>query len=931
MNRNHAEQLVSIVVAPAQPVPIGLPPAKRALHAVLALVALTAVTGCEEYFDRAEADVAAPDGGSAADRFAGKGVGGACGTTADCREGLSCTGGACATTGSTPVDGKCLLDAECATGLHCSWAGFCTPKPGGKTPAGGLCTSSSSCVSGHFCKAQPPANCPAGAECGACAPASASDVPPEGEECAASSMCPPGLVCELIGLSGVCRRPTGQGDLGAACQRQVDCLAGLGCSQTLGQCVPGSLLLSPDVFSGVECYDKSEAEAPFQALVHVPRPGVARDFYAFPFPSDVYKKSGRLDLSAHPVPGAGAVGFDAAARVIEAMGEDMTGWGLSTAGYVRFTRPLDPTSVKTVATVAPAEANVRLVNLTTGQDVVIGAGDAVFKPERNKYICKNHLYVHARWSEILQPGTSYALLVTDGVRAAADAEGDKIPQPGADLPALLSGSAPADPVVKAAWDTYAPLRSWLTSNAGVKPVAATVFTTMDTRQQTRELYDTANQLPITLDFAPDGAPVVCKPGAISPCADPNWASTDKGKLGLPDPRACPSDAESKPFWEIHGKISLPVFQKGTRPYTNWASGAREGGLALQDGKPTLVANESVCVAITIPKASKPAGGWPLLVFAHGTGGSFRSAATGIAKDVAALSGGARWATLAIDQPMHAGRRGKDAAGKEIQTDPGPLFYNFANPPAARGNFYQGAADNYTLFRWAAGINKAIESISVDFDPAQLAYVGHSQGSTTGPMFLPYQKNLKGAVLSGCGGSLVYGLLGKKLPYDAATGLQIALQDIHLDEFHPILNLFQNYFEASDPLVYAPLIAAEGPTPMHVLQTYGHGDNYTPVTTSRIFAAAARLAVAQPASIPSWFDAFADLGVQPKALPLTNNLQTPAGPRTAVVVQALNDAANSLQNKAYDGHFVAFNDKTANRQVLEFLATLLTASQPTVVQ
>jgi hypothetical protein len=174
-------------------------------------------------------------------------------------------------------------------------------------------------------------------------------------------------------------------------------------------------------------------------------------------------------------------------------------------------------------------------------------------------------------------------------------------------------------------------------------------------------------------------------------------------------------------------------------------------------------------------------------------------------------------------------------------------------------------------------------------------------------------------------------LGKKLPYDAAIGLQIALQDIHLDEHHPILNLFQIYFEASDPLIYAPLLAVQGTTPMHVLQTYGHGDNYTPTTTSRIFAAAAKLAVAKPDVLPTWYDNLADLGATPVALPLSNNLSTPAGQRTAVMVQALNDTANSLQNKAYDGHFVAFNDKTANRQVLEFLTTLLTAPQPTVVK
>lgn len=92
----------------------------------------------------------------------------------------------------------------------------------------------------------------------------------------------------------------------------------------------------------------------------------------------------------------------------------------------------------------------------------------------------------------------------------------------------------------------------------------------------------------------------------------------------------------------------------------------------------------------------------------------------------------------------------------------PCFTIFPTHAAARGNFYQGAADNFSLFRWAAGFSGTLPGINgtVKFDKANLMYFGHSQGGTTGPIFAPYQPGLKGAIFSGCGGSLVFGLLGK---------------------------------------------------------------------------------------------------------------------------------------------------------------------------
>ncbi len=836
------------------------------------LVALAAgLAGCESYFDHPADDAATTDDAGYT-QFSGAGVGKACATTADCRLGLACESGVCKAVGVTPANGTCLLSAECAAGLQCGWAGFCVP-------------------------------------------AGTGDV---GTECSSSSSCMSGLFCNLMSLSGVCTAQSASaGDLGATCAHSSDCMNGLICSSARKICVPGSLTLNPDLYPGVECDEDGDAAAPFQAVVEMPADGTYTDFYTLPFPNDLLKVNGHIDVSKHPAPGVGFVGFDAIAGVKAEIGNEMTGFGLSTAIYMRFTRPLDQTTLST----AGPSASVQLIDLTTGQQ--IGPLTATFHAARNKYICANWLYVHTAWSQLLTPGHTYALVVTDAARPdPALVSGTTTPTVAPYLQMLTAATAPTDATQKPAWDTYKPLRTWLGgAGASVAPhlLGATQFTTWEPRTWTQQLATAASTA-----LAPtikDNQWTLCEAGTKSPCADPAFAGP-----GV-DQRQCPAQP-SPDYYELHARINLPMYQDGTLPFQGAGSG---GNLYLgADGKPTPHDFKAVCMAVTIPKnVPMPANGWPLIVMAHGTGGCMRSMAESFGTQVSAIHAPngqtVHYATLGIDQPMHFDRRGPG-----VTTDPGPLFYNFANPVAARGNFYQGAADNYTLFRWAKTFSGTPDPKvgKVSFDASTFVFFGHSQGSTTGPMFLPYQSDppLAGTILSGCGGSLPYGLLGKKLPYDASVGLRIGLQEMALDEEHPALNLLQYYFEASDPLLYAPQIAwqpAQGKG-IHVLHSYGHGDNYTPPATSRVFAGALHGEAAQDTVPPaSWFDAMLDLGeAVVTAFPIANNLNANGKPLTVVTVQALNDPADAIvPGTAYDGHFIMFDDKVIQNQGMQFLATL----------
>src|SRR5205085_6096777 len=111
-------------------------------------------------------------------------------------------------------------------------------------------------------------------------------------------------------------------------------------------------------------------------------------------------------------------------------------------------------------------------------------------------------------------------------------------------------------------------------------------------------------------------------------------------------------------------------------------------------------DEDVCMAVTVPKGTMPANGWPVVVYAHGTGGSFRSHINeGIAKSLAQ----AGIAVIGIDQVQHGPRRNGS------MKSPNDLFFNFTNPGAARGNPLQGAADQLSLVKLARDLDLAAGS------------------------------------------------------------------------------------------------------------------------------------------------------------------------------------------------------------------------------
>lgn len=816
----------------------------------------------------ADASEVTPD----ASPFPGAGVGGACEGDAHCRDGLACREARCVPAGDRGLDRKCILSAECAgptaecpNGLNCGWFGFCV------------------CAGEGL----------------------------EGAPCTSSGDCAKGFVCDAVGFSGYCApRPADGGDLGAPCEQSSGCLAGLRCSPVSRTCVPESLLLNPDLFPGVACED--ESAMPFGVRMRLPRPGDhAGHFYSLPFPSDVrLKPDGRPDLATHPRPGPGIMGVDPLDRVIRAIEGEMDGFALDPSVHFRFTRAVDPSTVRTGPDPASgAPPTVLFVNLDDPAREVPFHARVV--ADRNKYICPNSLYVHPAWQRPLDPLATYAVVVTTGVRPAG---GGEAPVHLDDLDILLSDTAPGGDG-KAAWDRFAKLRAWMkTAGVAAADVAgATVFTTGDPVAPLRRMGEFFHPGPgkePAAEFPSLDKVAECGTGAdVTECLTPGWS-------GGNDPRACPASKPSG-YTEYHATIRLPVFQEGDPPYLTGG-----GSIRMSGGTPGVVRYEHVCAAITIPDGPAPAAGWPVLIYGHGTGGDFTN--------------GTRWAdtlsaagvvVLSIDQAMHGPRRGADQ-------DPGPLFYNFANPPAARGNLIQGAADNFSLVRFVAGFEGKVGKHQVRFDSERVAYMGHSQGATTGPLFIPWEPGLRGAVFTGAGGSLVFGLLGKKKPYDASAGLRAGFQELHLDETHPGLALIQWYFDGTDPLTHGRALFDGTGTPMHVLDVIGWDDSYTPWRTSLIFAATlGGTLVYHPAGMdcrpdgcdPHGFDAAADLGMDTGILAAGDAYGANVDGAYSVLTIA------SRSDGTYDGHFVGERNAATRAALEHFLSTLLDPGQavPTI--
>jgi predicted esterase len=323
--------------------------------------------------------------------------------------------------------------------------------------------------------------------------------------------------------------------------------------------------------------------------------------------------------------------------------------------------------------------------------------------------------------------------------------------------------------------------------------------------------------------------------------------------------------------------------------------------------------ETLRIAITVPKGTPPAAGWPVVIYQHGTGGDYKSfIGDGSGREAARVTDGsgnvlAQMAMIGTDQVLHGTR---SPAGTDYDT----AFFNFVNLPAAHDNPKQGALDAFSVVRLIHTVDVASAPTTgahIKFDPSRIYFKGHSQGGLTGPLFLSAEPEVKAAILSGAGGGLISSLLHKTEPVNIPQVVQGLLHD-PVDEYHPLLSLIQGYFEDSDPVNYAHLFFREPPAgmaPKSIFQTLGIVDHYTPIPTIETLALAMGVQPAGPQ-----LQTIDDLPLTTTAwgtAPITGNVA--GGQATGVLLEYTAPAGD-------DGHFVVFDVPDAVAQSNRFLAS-----------
>ncbi len=758
-------------------------------------------------------------------------------------------------TGGCELFGDSGAGPDAATGVPCEVAEDCSSPyvcAGGRcqeaeaTGLGGACWANRDCEGELYCSAQ-----------ARCAPAGEGAI---GDVCGTGGECTDDLRCDLDGLAGTCRAG-GEVDVGGGCEGDAECIPGLVCGPS-GACAHPEKAYPP--WDGVEC---AEDDGPFR--VHFdPSSTTETEFFRLPFPSDARTANGGLDLSDFPRPGPQALGVDFVDLYAEALAEDFAGFSPTAAITMRLSEPLNEASA--------GPESIRLVDITTGSDEYGQPRDRrwEFVAARNRYRCQNALIIEPQLSEPLLPGHTYAAYVTTDLESTGGAQATAD-----DAMSAMLADEPPDEALQAAWDAHAPFRDYLEqADAPAEAVAgAAVFTVQDGIAPARALADAvlAEDPPVLSDLT------LCGDDVTSPCEGAG--------------RTCGPASEEK--LEVHGRLRIPRYQAGQPPFEAPSDG---GAIAFEDGQPQKQGDDDVCFALTIPSGQPPEQGFPVVVYAHGTGGSFTSARDqGVAGALARAQ--APMATLSYEGVAHGERK------RDSTRDPETLMFNVGNPRAARDNHLQGAVDVLQALRVAEQTIEVEGADDIELDADRTFVFGHSQGGNVGVPALAVTALTDTAVISGTGAHLTEALLSKTSPVDSRRGLERLVAD-ELSRTHPVMVLWQTFFDPVDTATFGPALVDRPPDGLpskNVLMTWGRDDTFSPQPSLAAMARAGGLPVAEPV--------IEDLDTGSLARPVSENRVGGEGEeRTAACFQY--DATE------FDGHFVSTRDPDAVADWTQFFVT-----------
>lgn len=299
-----------------------------------------------------------------------------------------------------------------------------------------------------------------------------------------------------------------------------------------------------------------------------------------------------------------------------------------------------------------------------------------------------------------------------------------------------------------------------------------------------------------------------------------------GTLRVPYYLSAPSQANPtaplNSFWRAApGAYAPPFNQAGLNPTSR--------NITFANPIPVATGNETIPVLMTVPNANsgrtKPAAGWPVVIFQHGITRN-RSDALAISATMAAQG----FAVVAIDLPLHGlpsnnplaigntpfGAVARErtfsvdyinnstgAAGPDgIPDDSGAHMINLSSLLTSRDNLRQGVADLFVLARTIPNIDLDGNGAG-DLDASRVAYVGQSLGAIVGTSFIALESTVNVALLSVPGGGIARMLeasptFGPRIRAGLAAGAGLQPNTPSYDQF---FGATQQILDPADPINY----------------------------------------------------------------------------------------------------------------------------------
>ncbi len=639
--------------------------------------------------------------------------------------------------------------------------------------------------------------------------------------------------------------------------------------------------------------------------------GAEAGFFDFPWPSDVrLRDDGTVDASRFPNP----KGLGGIQEMIDLAGSEVRNFSQSGGVFFRFDRSftgVEPVPDPMATTREPSP--YFLVNLRAGSHYGVRSPVWLdYHDAADSYRPGQLLAMLPVSGVLLERESTYGAVV---LRDAFARPEDVSPSPA--LAAALAGRNPSgDENGAELAASLAPLASYLRER-GIDArdvIGATVFSTGD---RTTRLTDFVHQV--------ERLPTVTLDGPLTSFYD------------HPD------------YCALQGSYRVPVYQNGTAPYI--LSG---GVIQARGADHTLVeqSRDRVPFVVSFPKTPMPAGGFPLFLYVHGTGGTSDQVVT---RGPVLVPGGD--AVYGEGPAYVVALRGYGAGSSAGTLNPerigdlsagGYIAYNFTRPYAMRDNFAQMILDQIEFLKVLLALRvdasqcpgtdaSASGDGTLRFDPTKVAVSGQSLGSYLTGMLASLHDGFTGAVLTGAGGGWGEFALGPQdPPLSEILKFYLGMGDGEaLDLFHPVISIFDLTVGEADNVNYVRRIRTDPPAERHiphVLVIEGTYDLQTTANLQRGLVAAIGVDMLGDSQTTDPYqrleDAIRFAGNDLLTTePVRGNETRPDGsPLTYAVVRYEKDPIR-------EGHYVSFQRDDAKHDYGCFLETLLTDPQgvPSIIR